>query len=216
MIFHILTTFPQYFESPLLSSIVHRAIANQIINVNLIDLRRFANDKHKTTDDRPFGGGAGMVMKIEPIEKALASIAIAKPRKNRTILLSARGKRFIQTDAHRLASYESLIIICGHYGDVDQRVADYLVDEEISIGDFVMTGGEPAALVMIDAISRLLPNVLGNETSAIAESHDKPGMPSPPSYTRPADHHGWKVPEVLLSGNVAAINAWKADYLDSK
>lgn len=215
MIFTILTTFPQYFESPLDSSIIHRAISNKIIDVNLIDLRQFTNDKHKTTDDRPFGGGAGMVMKIEPIEKALATIPISQPKKNRTILLSARGNRFVQTDATRLATYQSVTLICGHYGDVDQRVADYLVDEEISLGDFVMTGGEPAALVMIDAISRLLPNVLGNEASIVAESHARPGISSPPSFTRPADYHGWKVPDVLLSGNAAAIKAWKADYLDS-
>ncbi len=215
MIFTILTTFPQYFESPLDSSIIHRAISNKIIDVNLIDLRQFTNDKHKTTDDRPYGGGAGMVMKIEPIEKALATIPISQSNKNRTILLSARGNRFVQTDATRLAAYQSVTLICGHYGDVDQRVADYLVDEEISLGDFVMTGGEPAALVMIDAISRLLPNVLGNEASIVAESHARPGISSPPSYTRPANYNGWKVPDVLLSGNAAAIRAWKADYLDS-
>lgn len=214
MIFTILTTFPQYFESPLNSSIIRRAINKQIINVKLVDIRLFATDKHKTTDDRPFGGGAGMVMKIEPIEKALASISITQPKKNRTILLSARGKRFIQTDASRLAAYDSVTLICGHYGDVDQRVADYLVDEEISLGDFIITGGEPAALVIVDAISRLLPNVLGNEASVLAESHDRPGIPSPPSYTRPSDYHGWKVPEALLSGSAAAIKAWKDGYRD--
>ncbi len=209
MQFRILTTFPEYFVSPLKSSIIGRAMVQKIISINLLNIRDFTQDKHRTTDDRPFGGGAGMVMKIEPIDLALESIKIPDNQSNLRILLSARGKRFTQLEAVRLAKFQSITLICGHYGDVDQRVAEHLADEEISVGDFVLTGGEPAALILIDAVTRLLPGVLGNELSTDEESHTIPGKLSPPSYTRPADYQGWKVPEELLSGDPKLIGKWK-------
>lgn len=209
MQFRILTTFPEYFVSPLKSSIIGRAMVQKIISINLLNIRDFTQDKHRTTDDRPFGGGAGMVMKIEPIDRAIASLKSDKSSLHRNILLSARGKRFLQSDAVRLTKFRSITLICGHYGDVDQRVAEHLVDEEISVGDFVLTGGEPAALILIDAVTRLLPGVLGNELSTDEESHTIPGKLSPPSYTRPADYHGWKVPEELLSGDPKLVEQWK-------
>lgn len=213
MQFHILSTFPEYFASPLKSSIIGRAVAQKIICFNLLNLRDFTQDKHRTTDDRPFGGGAGMVMKIEPIDSALESINIPENQTNLRILFSARGKRFTQLEATRLAKYQSITMICGHYGDVDQRVADNLIDEEISVGDYVLTGGEPAALIVIDAVTRLLPGALGNELSTNEESHSFPGKLSPPSYTRPAEYRGWKVPGEMLSGNPKLIEQWKNQYL---
>lgn len=216
MQFHILSTFPEYFASPLKMSIIGRAVAQKIICVDLINLRDFTQDKHRTTDDRPFGGGAGMVMKIEPIDLALKSLKTKKSVSGLTVLLSARGKRFVQADAVKLSKFKSITLICGHYGDVDQRVADHLIDEEISVGDFVLTGGEPAALIVIDAVTRLLPGVLGNELSTDEESHTKPGKISPPSYTRPADYQGWKVPGEMLSGNPKLIDQWKRQYLVKK
>ena len=209
MQFTILTTFPDYFKTPLESSIVGRAINSNKISVSLINIRDFAKDQHRTTDDRPFGGGAGMVMKIEPIDLALQSVKQDVSSMHRSILLSARGKRLDQTDVVRLSKYQSILLICGHYGDVDQRVADNLVNEEVSIGDFIMTGGEPGALVLVDAITRLLPGVVNNEASIKGESHTEPGMKSHPNYTRPATYKDWQVPEVLLSGNRAAIETWK-------
>ena len=212
MQFSILTTFPDYFSSPLESSIIGRAIATKKITVSLVDIREFATDTHRTTDDRPFGGGPGMVMKIEPIDTALESVILGKPIQPRKILLSARGKRLDQNDVMRLSGYTSIVLVCGHYGDVDQRVAQHLVDEELSVGDFVLTGGEPAALIILDAVTRLLPGVLQNQVSMMGESHSEPGVTSPPSYTRPADYRGWQVPPVLLSGNQAAIDRWKKEF----
>lgn len=211
----LITTFPDFFSSPLASSMVQRAQASKVLVVETMQLRDFATDSHKTTDDRPFGGGAGMVMKIEPIDAALQSLSKKITGVHRTILLSARGKRFTQDDAQRLAQFQSLTFICGHYGDVDQRVAEHLADEELSLGDFVLTGGEPAALAMLDAVARLLPGVLGNEASLEAESHAQVGQPSAPQYTRPAEYRGWKVPDALLSGNPTRIAQWKAQFQPS-
>lgn len=209
MIFNLLSLFPDFFTSPLQTSMLKRAIESQIIKLKLINIRDFATDKHKTTDDRPFGGGAGMVMKIEPIDLALNSLKLVKSASNKVILLSARGKKFDQVLAREYSQLQTLTLICGHYGDVDQRVANHLVDEEVSVGDFVLTGGEPAALVIVDAVTRLLPGVLGNESSLENESHDQPGKLSPPQYTRPADYHGLKVPEVLLAGDPNKIKLWQ-------
>lgn len=206
----ILSTFPEYFASALQASIVGRAISNNHVEILPIQLRDFTVDGHRTTDDRPYGGGAGMVMMVEPIDRALQATTKLRKGSHRSILLSARGKRLDQSAVTRLAAYQSITLICGHYGDVDQRVADRLVDEEISVGDFVLTGGEPAALVLIDAVVRLLPGVLGNDQSLQNESHAEPGRVSAPSYTRPQVYGKWKVPEVLLNGDHAEITKWKA------
>lgn len=215
---NILSIFPNYFSSALEASMIKRAIKSGIATINLVDIRQYAKDKHKTTDDRPFGGAPGMVMKIEPIKLALQSLKLRKNAKNKIILLSARGKTFDQAKARELSALDSLTLICGHYGDVDQRVADYLADEELSIGSFVLAGGEPAALVVTDAVIRLQAGVLGNQASLDAETHDQPGFISPPQYTRPAEYKGYKVPDVLLSGDPNKIKNWqlgnKAELLD--
>lgn len=209
MTFNILSIFPNFFTSSLETSILSRAVKQGVIKVNLVNIRDFTQDKHKTTDDRPFGGGAGMIMKIEPIDLALQALKLTKTAKDKIILLSARGKKFDQTKARQLSQFDNLTLICGHYGDVDQRVAEHLVDEELSVGEFVLTGGEPAALIVLDAVTRLLPGVLGNESSLEGESHDQPGQLSPPQYTRPADYHSLKVPEVFLSGDPKKIALWQ-------
>lgn len=206
---NILSIFPEYFKSAFDQSIIKRAINARTVIVRVINIREFALDKHQTTDDRPFGGGAGMVMKVEPIDLALQSLNLSKSQNHQIILMSARGKQFTQTEARHFAKLNTLTIICGHYGDVDQRVADHLTDAEISIGDYVLTGGEPAALVVVDAVTRLLPNVLGNSSSLEAETHDRSGFISSPQYTRPANYKGWAVPPVLLSGNLAKIQNWQ-------
>jgi tRNA (guanine37-N1)-methyltransferase len=205
----ILTLFPEFFPQPLQTSMMKRAQSMGAVEIKVIDIRDFATDKHKLTDDSPYGGGAGMVMKIEPIDLALQSL---QGSKGRVILTSAKGKKFTQEDARRLAKLEHITIIAGHYEGVDERVAEHLVDEELRIGDYVLTGGEPAALVMTDAITRLLPGVLGNENSLKDESHDQPGQLSYPQFTRPEEYKGLKVPEILLSGDHAAIKQWRVEH----
>ena len=213
MTVNILTLFPGFFEGPLQTSILGKAINRGLVKVNLINIRDFATDKHKTTDDRPFGGGPGMIMKVEPIDRALESLGVKKGQVGKLILLlSARGKQFNQAWAKQLAKLNELTLICGHYGDVDQRVADYLVDGEVSIGEFILTGGEPGALVIVDAVTRLLPGVLGNESSLEGETHSQPGLVAPPAYTRPANYKGWQVPEVLLSGDHKKIEEFRKKH----
>lgn len=221
MHFHILSIFPESFESYFDASILKRAREDKHIDISLHDLRSFTHDKHHKVDDTPYGGGAGMVMKAEPFFEAVEEIqdTITKEqdtkaekrgtRKTRTILFSAKGKVFTQADARRLAEYDQLILLCGRYEGVDERVAEHLVDEEISIGDFVLTGGELPAMIVVDAVSRLLPGVLGNESSAIDESHSEPGVLEYPQYTKPETFRDWKVPEVLLSGHHAEIEKWR-------
>ena len=210
MTVNILTLFPGFFEGPLQTSILGKAIDRGLVKVNLVNIRDFAADKHKATDDRPFGGGPGMIMKVEPIDKALESLGVKKGQAGKLILLlSARGKQFNQQWAKRLATLDEITLICGHYGDVDQRVADYLVDDQVSIGEFILTGGEPGALVIVDAVSRLVPGVLGNESSLEGETHSEKGLVSSPAYTRPSEYKGWKVPKLLLSGNHQKIKEWK-------
>ena len=207
---NILTIFPEYFEETLNSSILGRAVKNNLIGYQILNLRDFTTDKHQTTDQRPFGGGPGMVMMIEPIDKALASLGVKKGQKNKLIILtSAKGDLFKQETARDWSQLEELTIICGHYEGVDERVAKNLVDLEVRIGDYVMTGGEPAALVMADAVTRLVPAVLGNEDSNQNESHSIPGKMGHPQYTKPVDYKGWKVPEVLRSGNHQLIEEWR-------
>lgn len=208
----ILTIFPDYFESAFESSILGRSRKSGLIDLNIVDLRKYAQDKHALTDDRPYGGGPGMVMLIEPIDLALKDIKSKHPdKKTKTILTSAKGKKFDQKLAIDYSKIEHLIIICGHYEGVDERVAQNLIDEEVRIGDFVLTGGEPAALVMADAIIRLIPGALGNDQSSVGESHSKPGVSGVPQYSKPRSYQGWDVPEVLLSGNHQEIEKWREE-----
>lgn len=210
MTINILTLFPQMFTGPLSESIMKRAVEKEKVKFNIIDLRSFTTDKHKTTDQPPYGGGPGMVMMVEPIDRALISLDLKKGSDtSRILLLSAKGKLYTQSQAQELSGLKQLALICGHYEGVDERVAANLVDEEIRIGDYVMTGGELPAMVVSDSIVRLLPGVLGDETSSEDESHSQPGYFEYPQYTRPAEYKGWKVPETLLQGNHAEIEKWR-------
>jgi len=198
--FFVLTIFPEFFESPLHVSILKRAIEKGLIGVELINIRDFARDKHRKVDDYPYGGGAGMVMKPEPIFEAVDYVnSVTKSLKKRIILLSPQGKIFNNEIAKELSKEDELIIICGHYEGVDERVKT-LITDEISLGDFVLTGGEIPALAIIDAVSRFIPGVLGSNESAINESFTD-GLLEYPQYTRPEEYRGLRVPEVLLSGN---------------
>lgn len=208
MRFDIITIFPKIFDSYFGESIVKRAKEKGIVEINVHNLRDYSTNKHHNVDDTPYGGGAGMVMQVEPIYRAVADIQKAN-LKSRTILFSAKGKRFKQKDAARLVEYDQLIFVCGRYEGVDERVAEFVVDEEISIGDFVLTGGEIPAMLVIDGVTRLLPNVLGNDQSAIIESHSEEGYLEFPQYTKPEKFAGWEVPKVLLSGNHSEIERWR-------
>jgi len=206
---NILTIFPEYFEQTLKVSILGRAEKKELVDYQILNLRDFTSDKHQTTDQRPFGGGPGMVM-IEPIAQALESLGVKKGNPNKKIILtSAKGELFVQETAVDYSSLEELTIICGHYEGVDERVAEHLVDAEIRIGDYVLTGGEAAALVISDAVTRLIPQVLGNQFSNQDESHSAPGKMAHPQYTKPAIYKGWQVPEVLRSGNHKLIEEWR-------
>lgn len=206
----ILTIFPDFFVSPLQTSILKRAAKKQLVDFQLVNIREYANDKHQTTDQRPYGGGPGMVMMVEPIDKALQAVGAKKGTSMQQILLtSAKGALFDQATAVELSQLEHLVLICGHYEGVDERVAEHLVDGEIRIGDYVLTGGEVAATVITDAVTRLIPGVLGNELSNQNESHSQKGVFAPPQFTKPAIYRGWEVPEVLRSGNHAQIEEWK-------
>ena len=201
----LVTIFPEFFEVPLATSIPGRAALLGAVEYDVVDLRDFTRDRHRTVDDAPYGGGGGMVMKPEPFFEAVDSLDAA----GRVILLSPRGRLFTHGDAVRLSLEPSLTLLCGHYKDVDQRVADHLADEEISIGDYVLSGGEAAALVVADAIVRLLPGVLGDHDSAASDSFYDGRRLSAPSYTRPRVYRGHEVPEVLRSGDHARIEAWR-------
>lgn len=205
----ILTLFPEYFQTPLRSSILHRAQEKNLLDFSVINIRDYAHDPHHITDDRPYGGGAGMVMKVEPIAEALEKLPVTANRY--VILTSAKGNHFTQEKAQLFSEKEELIIICGHYEGVDERVSEHLIDEEIRIGDYVLTGGEPASLVIADAVSRLLPGVLGNEESLDFESHTVSGVGAHPQYTRPEVFQGWQVPPVLLQGNHKEIEKWRKE-----
>ncbi len=203
---NIISIFPDFFAGPLGLSIPKRAAEAGLVSYNCVDLRSFATDKHKTVDDAPFGGGPGMVMKPQPFFDAVESVQARAP----IVLLSPRGRIFSHGDAERFAGGAELTLLCGHYKDVDQRVADHLATEEISLGDFVLSGGEPAALAIVDAVVRLLPGAMSDIESARTDSFFDRGL-SAPSYTRPAEYRGHKVPDVLLSGNHAAIEKWRRD-----
>ena len=207
MEFNIITIFPQIFDSYFNIAMVKRAQLKKLIKINITDLRQFAGNKYKSVDDTPYGGGAGMLLKVEPIYKALKSIK--KKKKSRVILFSARGKTLTQKDLRRLKKYDQLIMICGRYEGVDNRVAEHLVDEEISIGNYVLTGGEIPAMVLVDGITRLLPGVLGNLESPKDESFSKENELEYPQYTKPEKFKNWKVPPVLLSGNHGKIREWR-------
>lgn len=213
MIFHVLTIFPEFFRGPFQHGVVARAIESGTVTIRVRNLRDWTFDRHKTVDDRPFGGGEGMLLKAEPIFLATESIWPERKGDQRIVLLSAQGRLFDQAVARRLSEVSELILICGRYEGVDERVAEHLADEELSIGDYVLSGGELAAAVVIDAVARLLPGVLGNKDSAVCESFggggERLGVLDCPQYTRPADFRGWKVPEVLLSGNHEEIRRWR-------
>jgi tRNA (guanine37-N1)-methyltransferase len=200
----VVTLFPEVIAPYLAASIPGRAVAAGLVQFQLVQLRDFTHDRHATVDDYAYGGGAGMVLKPEPFFEAVETLKPAGP----IVLLSARGKTFSHDDAVRFSLGDRLTLLCGHYKDVDQRVADGLATEELSIGDFVLSGGEPAALCVIDAVVRLLPGALSDHESASSDSHYD-GFLSPPSYTRPPEYRGMAVPEVLRSGNHAEIEAWR-------
>jgi tRNA (guanine37-N1)-methyltransferase len=202
---NVVTIFPEFFAAPLAISIPARAAAAGQVEYRVVDLRDHTHDRHRTVDDYPYGGGAGMVMKPEPFFEAVDALAPAGP----IVLMSARGRRFVQTDAVRFAQSPELTILCGHYKDVDQRVADHLATEELSLGDFVLSGGEPAALAIIDATVRLLPGAMSDHESAFGDSFWDRGL-SAPSYTRPPEYRGFAVPEVLLSGDHGKIARWRS------
>ncbi|HHW08002.1 MAG TPA: tRNA (guanosine(37)-N1)-methyltransferase TrmD [Clostridia bacterium] len=206
----VLTIFPEMFHSPLNTSILKRAIEKGILEVGLVNFRDYATDKHRRVDDYPFGGGSGMVMKPEPIFRAWSEVkkGVKAGVNSRTILLSPQGKLFNQELAWELSKEEHLILVCGHYEGIDERVRILLAPEEISIGDYILTGGELGALVIIDAVCRLLPGVLGDEQSAREETFAG-GLLEYPQYTRPREFLGLEVPEVLLSGHHAQINQWR-------
>ena len=201
---NVVTIFPEFFSGPLGLSIPSRAAAAGSVQYNLVDLRDFTHDRHRTVDDAPYGGGAGMVMKPEPFFEAVESLRTNPP----IVLLSPRGRVFSHADAERFSAGEELTLLCGHYKDIDQRVADHLATEEISLGDFVLSGGEAAALAIIDATVRLLPGAMSDLDSARTDSFFGRGL-SAPSYTRPPEFRGHSVPEVLLSGDHAKISKWR-------
>jgi len=207
--FHLVTIFPEFFKGPFEHGVVGRAAQAGLITIAIHNLRDWAADRHQTVDDRPFGGGEGMVLKPAPLFAAVEAILPTRTTQDRVVLLSATGKRFAQQDARRLAGYANIVLICGRYEGVDQRVADHLADEELSIGDFVLSGGELAAAVILDATARLHPGVLGNAASALNESFSEEGALDCPQYTRPADFRTWTVPEVLLNGNHEEIKKWR-------
>lgn len=243
MKFNVITIFPKIISDYCDETIIHRAQKNNLIKINPVNLRDFTTDNHKTVDDTPYGGGAGMVMKPEPIFKALASLdalttdyrrqtnglgrlkaifksVVRSPKSKKTVLLSPRGKQFDQRMAEQFSKLDEITFVCGRYEGVDQRVTDYMVDEEISIGPYVLAGGELGALIIIEAVSRLIPGVLGNEESLSEETFNKKTKNQEnkksneieieySQYTKPADFRGWKVPEVLLSGDHAKIKRWR-------
>jgi len=216
--FHVLTIFPEFFHGPFEHGVIERAQRSGLIQIQVHDLRTWTADRHKTVDDRPFGGGEGMVLKPEPIFDAVESIwpnRIATSGK-KVVLLSAQGRKFDQSLAREFAGLSELLLICGRYEGVDERVAEHLADEEISVGDFVLSGGELAAAMVIDVVARLKDGVLGNRDSALFESFSEDGLLDCPQYTRPAEFRGWKAPEVLLGGNHEQIRQWRLNAAREK
>lgn len=223
MRFDIISIFPESFTSYFGVSMLKRAQEDGLIEIATHDLRDYAHDVRRTVDDTPYGGGAGMVLKPEPLAEAIEVLKGQdtsdkiqdtngeREQKTRTILFSAKGKPFTQADARRLREYDRLIMVCGRYEGIDERIAEHMIDEELSIGEYVLTGGELAAMIVTDAVARLIPGVLGNEESAETESHSEEGVVEYPQYTKPEEFRGWKVPEVLLSGHHAEIAKWRKE-----
>lgn len=211
MNFHIVTIFPEFFAGPFEHGVIGRAKSAGLLQIHIHDLRNWTYDRHRTVDDRPFGGGEGMLLKPQPLFEAVESIVPERHAGQKVVLLSAAGCRFSQALASEWKSYEDLVILCGRYEGVDERVAERLVDVEVSVGDFVLSGGELGAAVIVDVVGRLLPGVLGNEESTRNESfgEENLGLLDCPQYTRPADFRGWKVPDVLLGGNHKDIQRWR-------
>jgi tRNA (guanine37-N1)-methyltransferase len=215
MKFHLLTIFPEFFRGPLDHGVVARGVAAGLVEIKIHNLRDWTADFHKTVDDRPFGGGEGMVLKPQPLFEAVETILPERdPARQRVVLMSAHGPLFDQRTARRLLELEEVLLICGRYEGVDERVGEHLADEEISIGNYVLSGGELGAAVVVDAVARLIPGVLGNQDSALHESFSDCGgggelVLDCPHYTRPAVFRGWSVPEVLLSGHHEEIRKWR-------
>ena len=207
---NIVSIFPRFFEEPLRTSIVRRAVEAGLVKFRVVDLRDYTRDRHRTVDDQPYGGGAGMILKPEPFFEAIAALRPQGP----VVLLSARGRPLTHADAVRYSVEEDLTLLCGHYKDVDQRVADHLATEEVSLGDSVLSGGEIPALALADAVVRLLPGALGDHESASTDSFYEEGRLSAPSYTRPAEYQGFEVPEVLRGGDHAEIESWRRKEAD--
>jgi tRNA (guanine37-N1)-methyltransferase len=214
--FHIVTIFPEFFRGPFEHGVVPKARDAGLIEIQVHDLRTWTYDRHKTVDDRPFGGGEGMLLKPAPIFEAVEAVWPERKPGSKVILLSAQGKKFDQAKAREYAGLDELLLICGRYEGVDERVAEHLADEEISIGDYVLSGGELAAAVVVDAVARLRDGVLGNETSIVDESFSEEGLLDWPQYTRPAEFRGWKVPDVLIGGNHEEIRKWRRNAAREK
>ena len=204
----ILTLFPDMFSGPFGASIIKRAESRNLIKMEVHDLRKWGEGTRRNVDDRPYGGGVGMILRVDIIDTALKDL---RTKQSKVILLDATGTRYTQQKAKEFSKLEHLILIAGHYEGVDHRVHEKLVDEVISIGDYVLTGGEIPAMVLVDSVIRLIPGVLGKDESSVDESHKEPGYLEYPQYTRPEDYKGWKVPEVLLSGNHKNINDWRKE-----
>ena len=220
MIFHVLTIFPDFFSGPFQHGVVGKARESGSLEIRIHNLRDWTKDRHKTVDDRPFGGGEGMLLKPEPIFEAVETILPERNATQKIVLLSAQGRLFDQEVARELSRADELLLICGRYEGVDERVAAHLADEELSVGNFVLSGGELAAAVVIDVVARLLPGVLGNEASSIWESFSEQGHGSRlldcPQWTRPADFRGLPVPDVLLSGHHEEIRKWRRKVAEEK
>lgn len=216
----IVTLFPKMFESPFSESIIKRAIKKEIIDIKIHNLRDFSIDKYGSVDDKPFGGDVGMLIRVEPVYNALESVKKETEGKTRIIMMSARGERFTQKKAEELSKYDNLVLLCGHYEGFDQRISDFMVDEELSVGDYVLTGGELPAMIVTDAVSRLVSGVLGKDESSQIESWSEIEVDGKkirtieyPQYTRPQEFMGHKVPEVLLSGDPKKIEQWKLEQI---
>jgi tRNA (guanine37-N1)-methyltransferase len=207
--FHVLTIFPEFFRGPFEHGVVEKACRSGLIEIRIHDLRNWTYDRHRTVDDRPFGGGEGMLLKAGPIFEAVEAVWPERSEGQKVVLLSAQGRKFDQAKARELAQAEEILLICGRYEGVDERVAEHLADEELSVGDFVLSGGELGAAMIVDAVARLKEGVLGNVDSAIQESFSEDGLLDCPQYTRPAEFRGWKVPETLVGGNHEEIRKWR-------
>jgi tRNA (guanine37-N1)-methyltransferase len=218
MKFHIITIFPEFFAGPFDYGVVAKARQAGRLEIRIHDLRNWTYDRHRTVDDRPFGGGEGMLLKPQPLFEAVESVLPERTERTRVVMLSAQGKLFRQSVATEYAGLDELVLICGRYEGVDERVAEHLADDEISIGDYVMSGGELGAAVIVDSVARLLPGVLGNKESSRNESFcvENDGLLDCPQYTRPAEFRGLKVPEVLLGGNHAEIRRWRQTASQAK